>query len=44
MLLNTSFNLNGEPIVCTPNDALTTFFNSGLRLLVLGDYLVRKGS
>jgi carbamoyltransferase len=44
VLLNTSFNVNGEPIVCTPNDALTTFFNSGLRLLVLGEYLVRKGT
>ena len=42
VLLNTSFNVNGEPIVCTPDDALTTFFNSGLRVLVLGDLVVRK--
>ena len=42
VILNTSFNVNGEPIVCTPDDALTTFFNSGLRVLVLGDLLVRK--
>ena len=41
--LNTSFNINGEPIVCTPDDALNTFFNSGLRYLVIGDILVEKG-
>ena len=27
ILLNTSFNINGEPIVCTPDDALNTFYN-----------------
>ena len=42
VLLNTSFNVNGEPMVCTPDDALTTFFNSGLRCLVLGNYVVTK--
>ena len=42
VLLNTSFNVNGEPIVCTPDDAITTFFNSGLRVLVFGDLVVRK--
>ncbi|MDO8307721.1 MAG: carbamoyltransferase C-terminal domain-containing protein [Actinomycetota bacterium] len=42
VLLNTSFNVNGEPIVCTPDDALSTFFNSGLRVLVLGDLVVCK--
>ncbi len=42
VLLNTSFNVNGEPIVCTPDDAITTFFNSGLRVLVMGDLVVRK--
>jgi carbamoyltransferase len=40
--LNTSFNINGEPIVCTPDDALNTFFNSGLQHLVMGDVLVQK--
>ena len=40
--LNTSFNINGEPIVCTPDDALNTFFNTGLRYLVIGDLLVGK--
>lgn len=42
ILLNTSFNVNGEPIVCTPDDALSTFYNSGLTHLVLGNFLVQK--
>jgi len=42
ILLNTSLNVNGEPIACTPDDALTTFFKSGLHALVLGDFLVTK--
>jgi carbamoyltransferase len=41
-VLNTSFNLKGEPIVCSPQDALRTFYSSGLDALVLGDYLVEK--
>jgi carbamoyltransferase len=41
-LLNTSFNLRGEPIVCTPADALKTFFASGLRHMALGPFLVSK--
>ncbi len=43
VLLNTSFNQNGEPIVETPTDALTCFARSGLPVLVLGNwYLQRK--
>lgn len=42
IVLNTSFNLNGEPIVCSPEDALRTFFSSGLDLLVLGSNVVSK--
>tara|TARA_B100001057_G_scaffold175337_1_gene175994 strand:+ start:39190 stop:40893 length:1704 start_codon:yes stop_codon:yes gene_type:complete len=42
ILVNTSFNLNGEPIVCDPNDAIRTFFSCGLDLLVIGDYVVSK--
>jgi carbamoyltransferase len=42
VLLNTSFNLRGEPIVNTPANAWNTFSKSGLDLLVLGSYLVRK--
>lgn len=41
-LLNTSFNLNGEPIVCTPEHAIRTFYSCGLDILVLGPYVIRK--
>ncbi|KKQ89336.1 MAG: Carbamoyl transferase [Candidatus Curtissbacteria bacterium GW2011_GWC2_38_9] len=41
-ILNTSFNLHGEPIVCSPRDALETFTKSGLKYLVLENYLVSK--
>ena len=42
VLLNTSFNLRGEPIVNSPADAFNTFSNSGLDVLVLGQFVVRK--
>ena len=42
LLINTSFNLNGEPIVCSPNDAIRTFYSCGLDILVIGDYVVEK--
>ena len=42
VLLNTSFNLNGEPIVCTPEHAIRTFYSCGLDMLVLGPYVIRK--
>jgi len=41
-VLNTSFNLHGEPIVCSPDDAIRTFLNSGLQYLALEDYLLSK--
>jgi carbamoyltransferase len=41
-VLNTSFNLHGEPIVCSPDDALSTFRRSGLRYLALGNFLLMK--
>jgi len=41
-LLNTSFNLHGEPIVLSPLDALQTFHKSGLQYLQLGQYIVMK--
>jgi len=43
-VLNTSFNLHGEPIVCTPEDALSTLLRSGLQYLAMGPYLVTKQS
>jgi carbamoyltransferase len=42
VVLNTSFNLRGEPIVNTPREALATFFKSGLDALVLGRHVVEK--
>lgn len=44
IVLNTSFNLRGEAIVCSPTDALRTFFSCGLDALVMGNYLVEKWS
>jgi len=41
-VLNTSFNLKGEPIVNTPGEAFNTFSKSGMDVLVLGDYVVEK--
>lgn len=43
-LLNTSFNIHGEPMVCSPEDAFHTLFNSGLQYLAIEDYLVTKES
>lgn len=43
IVLNTSFNLKGEPIVASPQDAIRTFFSSGLDALVLGSFLLKKG-
>jgi carbamoyltransferase len=42
ILINTSFNLRGEPIVSSPSDALKTFFASGIDCLALEDLLVEK--
>jgi carbamoyltransferase len=41
-ILNTSFNDNDEPIVCSPRDALKTFLASDIDYVALGDYLVWK--
>jgi carbamoyltransferase len=42
VVLNTSFNLRGEPIVNTPQEAYTTFMRSGMDTLVLGNYMMHK--
>lgn len=42
VILNTSFNLKGQPIIETPRDALMTFFGCGLDKLVIGNFLVHK--
>jgi len=43
VLLNTSFNLGGEPIVESPKDAVKTFNNSNIDVLVLENYYITKG-
>jgi carbamoyltransferase len=42
VLLNTSFNLRGEPIVNTPANAYNTFINSGIDILVMENFMIRK--
>lgn len=42
VVLNTSFNLNGEPIVCSPKDAIRTFYSCGLDYLAIGNFLITK--
>ena len=42
VLVNTSFNVRGEPIVCTPRDAYTCFMRTHIDALVLGPYLLHK--
>lgn len=42
VLLNTSFNLFGEPVVSTPREAVRGFYCSGLDCLVIGDFLIEK--
>ena len=44
LVLNTSFNDNDEPIVCTPKHAIRTFFGTGLHELYMGNYRVVKSS
>lgn len=42
LLLNTSFNLKGEPIVNSPHDAYSTFLRSGIDILVMGNFICLK--
>ena len=42
VLVNTSFNVRGEPIVCTPADAFRCFMGTGLDRLAIGDCFLRK--
>lgn len=42
VVINTSFNLNGEPMVLDPTDAIRTFYSSGLDSLAIGGFLVEK--
>jgi len=42
IIINTSFNVRGEPIVCTPEDAYRCFMRTEMDVLVLGPYILRK--
>ena len=42
LLVNTSFNVRGEPIVCTPEDAFKCFMGTNLDVLAIGNFLLRK--
>jgi carbamoyltransferase len=42
IVMNTSFNGAGEPVVCAPADAIKTFLASGMNVLALGDYVVTR--
>jgi carbamoyltransferase len=44
VVLNTSFNVDSEPIVCTPKNALATFSMSGMDALAIGDFIVEKAA
>ena len=42
ILINTSFNIRGEPIVCSPEDAYNCFMGTNLDSLVIGSFFIRK--
>jgi carbamoyltransferase len=42
IIINTSFNIRGEPIVCTPEDAVNCFLNTQIDALVIGNYIIEK--
>jgi carbamoyltransferase len=42
VIVNTSFNVRGEPIVCTPEDAYRCFMRTEMDYLVVGDFLIAK--
>ena len=41
-MINTSLNRRGEPMVCSPDDAVEMFLGSGLDYLAIGDFLVGR--
>ena len=42
VLYNTSFNLFGEPLVCTPRDAVRSFYSSGIDAMFVGHFFLQK--
>lgn len=43
VIINTSFNVRGEPIVCSPHDAYVCFMRTQMDYLVIGSFLLDKG-
>jgi carbamoyltransferase len=44
VLVNTSFNVRGEPVVCTPDDAYRCFVNTEMDFLVIGNFLLERAA
>jgi carbamoyltransferase len=44
VLVNTSFNVRGEPIVCTPRDAIEAFYGTPLDALAIGSFILEKNA
>ena len=44
VVLNTSFNVMGEPIVCSPREAIRCFYDNGLDSMVINNFVLEKGS
>lgn len=42
VILNTSFNIHGDPIVCSPKDAIETFKRGGVEVLIIGNFLIKN--
>jgi carbamoyltransferase len=42
VLVNTSFNVRGEPIVCSPDDAYRCFMNTEMDFLIMGSYVIER--
>jgi carbamoyltransferase len=42
VILNTSFNIKGEPIICTPLEAIRCFYSNGLDALIMGNFMLKK--
>ena len=42
ILVNTSFNLSDEPIVCTPSDAIKSFLKCNMETLVIDNFIIKK--
>ena len=42
VLVNTSFNVRGEPIVCTPDDAYRCFMNTEMDYLIIGNFVIER--